>query len=278
MYQINVNGRLLDLSSPKVMGIVNVTPDSFFSPSRAMAEADLRRRVSGMIADGAAILDIGAYSTRPGADVVSTEEEMARLRWALQIINSETPDAILSIDTFRSEVAQRCVEEYGAAIINDISAGDLDSRMYDTVARLCVPYIIMHMKGTPATMQASPEYDDVVREVMLYLAKKVSLLRDKGIADIIIDPGFGFGKTLDHNYQLLAHLSELRELQCPLLVGVSRKSMVYRLLDSTPEDALNGTTVVNTIALLQGANILRVHDVHVAVEAVHICDKMNYNR
>ena len=274
MLSINVNGRLLDLSSPKVMGIVNVTPDSFYTLSRVGDEAALRCRVEQMRAEGADMIDIGACSTRPGADVVAPDEEMKRLEWALKTVCSEWPEAIISVDTFRSEVAKMSVEEYGAAIVNDISAGDLDGNMFDTVARMRVPYIIMHMKGRPATMQQAPKYDDVVSEVVMYLAGKVAALRERGVADIIIDPGFGFGKTLEHNYELLAHLSALHELECPLLVGMSRKSMVYRLLEQTPEEALNGTTVVNTMALLQGANILRVHDVRAAVEAVRICEKM----
>ena len=274
MLSINVNGRLLDLSSPKVMGIVNVTPDSFYTLSRVGDEAALRCRVEQMRAEGADMIDIGACSTRPGADTVAPDEEMKRLEWALKTVCSEWPEAIISVDTFRSEVAKMSVEEYGAAIVNDISAGDLDGNMFDTVARMRVPYIIMHMKGRPATMQQAPKYDDVVSEVVMYLAGKVAALRERGVADIIIDPGFGFGKTLEHNYELLAHLSALHELGCPLLVGMSRKSMVYRLLEQTPEEALNGTTVVNTMALLQGANILRVHDVRAAVEAVRICEKM----
>lgn len=274
MLSINVNGRLLDLSSPKVMGIVNVTPDSFYTLSRVGDEAALRCRVEQMRAEGADMIDIGACSTRPGADTVAPDEEMKRLEWALKTVCSEWPEAIISVDTFRSEVAKMSVEEYGAAIVNDISAGDLDGNMFDTVARMRVPYIIMHMKGRPATMQQAPKYDDVVSEVVMYLAGKVAALRERGVADIIIDPGFGFGKTLEHNYELLAHLSALHELECPLLVGMSRKSMVYRLLEQTPEEALNGTTVVNTMALLQGANILRVHDVRAAVEAVRICEKM----
>lgn len=262
------------MSSPKVMGIVNVTPDSFYTLSRVGDEAALRCRVVQMRAEGADMIDIGACSTRPGADTVAPDEEMKRLEWALKTVCSEWPEAIISVDTFRSEVAKMSVEEYGAAIVNDISAGDLDGNMFDTVARMRVPYIIMHMKGRPATMQQAPKYDDVVSEVVMYLAGKVAALRERGVADIIIDPGFGFGKTLEHNYELLAHLSALHELECPLLVGMSRKSMVYRLLEQTPEEALNGTTVVNTMALLQGANILRVHDVRAAVEAVRICEKM----
>ena len=262
------------MSSPKVMGIVNVTPDSFYTSSRVGDEAALRCRVEQMRAEGADMIDIGACSTRPGADVVASDEEMKRLEWVLKTVCSEWPEAIISVDTFRSEVAKMSVEEYGAAIVNDISAGDLDGNMFDTVARMRVPYIIMHMKGRPATMQQAPKYDDVVSEVVMYLAGKVAALRERGVADIIIDPGSGFGKTLEHNYELLAHLSALHELECPLLVGMSRKSMVYRLLEQTPEEALNGTTVVNTMALLQGANILRVHDVRAAVEVVRICEKM----
>ena len=271
---INVNGRLLDLSSPVVMGILNVTPDSFYSQSRTQSEADIAARARQILNEGAAIIDIGAYSSRPNARHISTEEEMTRLSDALKIIKRNHPEAIISVDTFRASVAETCVKEYGVAIINDIAAGEMDKDMFDTVARLNVPYIMMHMQGTPQDMQHKPSYDNLIREVFLYFAKKVQQLHDLGVNDIILDPGFGFGKTLDHNYELMAYLEDFRIFELPLLVGISRKSMITRLLDTTPQEALNGTTVLNTIALMKGADILRVHDVKEAVEAVRIVSKL----
>lgn len=274
---INVNGSLLDLSQPRVMGILNVTPDSFYAGSRTQTEAEIVRRVKQIVSEGAAIIDIGAYSSRSNADNVSAREEMERLRMGLKILFEIQPDAVVSVDTFRADVARMCVEEYGVAIINDIAAGEMDANMFHTVAALNVPYIMMHMQGTPQSMQQHPHYDNLLKEVFLYFARKVQQLRDLGVKDIILDPGFGFGKTMEHNYELLSHLEEFRIFELPLLVGVSRKSMIYRLLDITPQEALNGTTVLDTICLLKGADILRVHDVKEAVETVRIVQAMRNN-
>lgn len=274
---INVNGSLLDLSQPRVMGILNVTPDSFYAGSRTQTEAEIVRRVKQIVSEGAAIIDIGAYSSRPNADNVSAREEMERLRMGLKILFEIQPDAVVSVDTFRADVARMCVEEYGVAIINDIAAGEMDANMFHTVAALNVPYIMMHMQGTPQSMQQHPHYDNLLKEVFLYFARKVQQLRDLGVKDIILDPGFGFGKTMEHNYELLSHLEEFRIFELPLLVGVSRKSMIYRLLDITPQEALDGTTVLDTICLLKGADILRVHDVKEAVETVRIVQAMRNN-
>ena len=277
-YTINVGGRLLDLSEPQIMGILNVTPDSFYEASRMHNEEQIAFRVEQILREGASIIDIGAYSSRPGADDVTPEEEMSRLRCGLKVIRNTHPDAIVSVDTFRADVARMCVEEYGAQIINDISAGELDKDMFGTVARLNVPYILMHMKGTPQNMQQSPRYDDLMGEILLYFSEKIQKLRDLGVNDLILDPGFGFSKTLDHNYELLAHLEEFRMFELPLLVGVSRKSMIYKFLGGTPYDALNGTSIINTISLLKGAAILRVHDVKAAVEVAKIVGKMYQNK
>ena len=274
---INVNGSLLDLSQPRVMGILNVTPDSFYAGSRTQTEAEIVRRVRQIVSEGAAIIDIGAYSSRSNADNVSSREEMERLRMGLKILFEIQPDAVVSVDTFRADVARMCVEEYGVAIINDIAAGEMDTDMFHTVAALNVPYIMTHMQGTPQSMQQHPHYDNLLKEVFLYFARKVQQLRDLGVKDIILDPGFGFGKTMEHNYELLSHLEEFRIFELPLLVGVSRKSMIYRLLDITPQEALNGTTVLDTICLLKGADILRVHDVKEAVETVRIVQAMRNN-
>ena len=271
---INVNGRLLDLSVPQVMGILNVTPDSFYAGSRMQTEEAIARRTEQIVAEGASIIDIGAYSSRSNAEDVSPAEEMKRLRAGLEIVRRVQPDAVISVDTFRADVARMCVEEYGVAIINDIAAGEMDKDMFATVARLGVPYIMMHMQGTPQSMQQHPHYDNLLREVFLYFARKVQQLRDLGVKDIVLDPGFGFGKTLEHNYELLAHLEEFRVFGLPLLVGVSRKSMIFRLLGTTPQEALNGTSVLHTLCLAKGADILRVHDVREAVEAVKIVMKM----
>jgi dihydropteroate synthase len=271
---INVNGKLMDLSQPQVMGILNVTPDSFYAGSRQQTEKEIIRRASQILEEGASIIDIGAYSSRPNAQHISSEEEMSRLRTGLEIINRNHPGSVVSVDTFRADVARMCVEEYGVAIINDIASGDMDERMFETVARLGVPYIIMHMQGTPQNMQMNPHYDDMLKEIFFYFSKKVQQLRDLGVKDIILDPGFGFGKTLEHNYQLMNHLEEFSIFELPLLVGVSRKSMIYHLLGGTPDEALNGTTVLDTISLMKGADILRVHDVKAAVETVKIVQKM----
>lgn len=274
---INVNGRLLDLTSPQVMGILNVTPDSFYSGCRAETEADIAARTRQIMEEGASIIDIGAYSSRPNAEHISAEEEMRRLRTGLEIVTREYPEAVVSVDTFRSEVAEWCVKEYGVAIINDISGGEMDERMFETVARLGVPYVMMHMLGTPQNMQKEPHYDNLIKEIFMYFARKIQQMRDWGAKDIILDPGFGFGKTLEHNYELMAHLEEFRVFELPILVGVSRKSMIYKLLGGTPQDSLNGTTVLDTIALMKGAHILRVHDVREAVETAKIVEAMRKN-
>lgn len=271
---INLAGNLVQLDKPLVMGILNVTPDSFYPASRTEGDAKIAARAKQIIDEGGSIIDIGAYSSRPGADDVPPEEEMRRLAHALRIIRQTVGDAVCSVDTFRADVARMCVEEYGVAMVNDISGGELDGAMFDTVARLKVPYVLMHMKGTPKDMQHDPAYEDVLGEVMQYLAGKVATLNDKGVSDIVIDPGFGFGKTLDDNYRLMAHLDLFKELGCPLLVGVSRKSMICKLLGITADDALNGTTALDTFALMKGADILRVHDVRQAVEAVEITGKL----
>ena len=270
-YTINANGQLIDLGTPQVMGILNVTPDSFYSGSRKQTETEIAERVEQILAEGGQMIDIGAYSSRPNADDVSTKEEMERLRRGLRILREKAPDAIVSVDTFRADVAKMCVEEYGVQIVNDISGGELDKEMFPTVAKLGVPYILMHMKGTPQTMQQAPHYDDLLKEVMLYFAEKIQQLRDLGQKDIILDPGYGFAKTLEHNYELLQHQEMLQAFELPLLVGVSRKSMIYKPLNCTPDEALNGTTVLNTVALQKGASILRVHDVKVAKEVVKLC-------
>lgn len=271
---INVNGLLLDLSTPCVMGILNVTPDSFYAGSRMQTEAEIKRRVQQIVAEGAGMIDVGAYSSHPKAENVSPQEEMERLRTGLKILREVQPEAVVSVDTFRADVARMCVEEYGVAIINDIAAGEMDGNMFRTVADLNVPYVMMHMQGTPQDMQQHPHYDNLLKEVFQYFARKVQQLHDLGVKDIILDPGFGFGKTVEHNYELLAHLEDFRIFELPLLAGVSRKSMIYRLLGTTPQEALNGTTVLDTICLLKGADILRVHDVREAVETVKIVEAM----
>ena len=272
---LNVNGKLLDLSTPCVMGILNVTPDSFYAGSRTQTEEQIAARVRQIVDEGAAMIDIGGYSSRPSARDVSPQEEMERLRLGLSVLRRIHPEAVVSVDTFRADVARMCVEEYGVAIINDISAGEMDNDMFATVARLNVPYVMMHMQGTPQDMQNRPEYHDLLVDVFQYFARKIQQLRDLGVKDMILDPGFGFGKTLNHNYELLAHLEDFRIFELPLLVGVSRKSMIYKLLETTPQEALNGTTAVHTVCLMKGADILRVHDVRAAVEAVKIVTKMN---
>lgn len=274
-YTINVRGRLLDLSEPQVMGILNVTPDSFYAASRVQTEEDIRGRVRQIVDEGGQMIDVGAYSSRPGADDVSPQEEMERLKRGMKVVREEASDIPVSIDTFRADVAKAAIEEMGADIINDISGGELDKEMFPTVAKLGVPYVLMHLKGTPQTMQQAPHYDDLMKEVLLYFAERVQRLRDLGQKDIILDPGYGFGKTLEHNYELLQHQETLHVFKLPLLVGISRKSMIYRLLNSTPQEALNGTTVLNTIAIQKGASILRVHDVKECVEVVKIVKKLN---
>ena len=275
-YTMNLRGKLVELQRPWVMGILNVTPDSFYADSRTpMAEPErIAQRVRQMLAEGADIIDVGAYSSRPGADDISPLEEMQRLEVALTTVREVAPEVYVSVDTFRSEVARQCVEHFGVDLINDISGGVLDRAMPKVVARLGVPYIIMHMKGNPETMQTAPEYQDVVAEVLEFLARQQQRFFDAGGKDVNIDPGFGFGKTLQHNYRLMDRLQDFHELHAPLLVGVSRKSMIYKLLETTPQDALNGTTVLHTIAMMKGAHILRVHDVQAAVEARTLMETM----
>lgn len=279
-YTLNIGGQLLSLERPIVMGILNLTPDSFYSGSRMLSDtgfgtADaerIARRTRQILEEGGTIIDVGACSTRPGSDEVGADEEMRRLAAGLEVVRREAPDAIVSVDTFRSDVARMCVRDYGVQIINDIAGGEMDRAMFHTVGRLGVPYILMHMQGKPRDMQASPHYACVTSDVMSYLARRAQVLRDNGVNDIIADPGFGFGKTLEHNYEMLQHLECFQELGMPLLVGVSRKSMIYKLLGCTPAEALNGTTAIHVIALMKGAHILRVHDVREAVEAVRIVE------
>lgn len=274
MHTLNLRGKLYSLCEPKIMGILNVTPDSFYAESRTSDEEHIAARVQQLMDDGADMVDIGGYSSRPGADDVSPEEEMNRLRRGLRVVRRLYPEVPISVDTFRADVARMCVEEEGADIINDISGGMMDRQMFRTVARLGVPYILMHMQGTPDTMQQAPHYDNLRREVMLYFAERIDRLCQMGAKDIIVDPGFGFGKTLEHNYELFHHLDDFNLFNLPLLVGISRKSMIYKLLGGTPQTSLNGTTVLNTIALMKGVHILRVHDVKEAVEAKRIVMKM----
>ena len=259
-YTLNINGRLLSLDKPVVMGILNATPDSFYAASRQQTESDIAQRTREIIDQGGTIIDVGAYSTRPGHEEITQEEEMSRLRTALKVINSEVSDPIISIDTFRPDVARMAVEEYGAAIINDVSEGN--EQMFRLVARMGVPYILMSVQPN-------------LRSTLLMLAKKVQQLRDMGQKDIIIDPGFGFGKTVEQNYQLFNEMEKLSVMELPLLVGISRKSMIFKLLGCTPNEALNGTTVLNTIALTKGASILRVHDVKEAVECCKITSQFS---
>lgn len=279
-FSININGQLKVISRPVVMGILNVTPDSFYAGSRTFDSDAINAKVRKLVDDGADIIDIGGYSSRPGADDVTPDEEYRRLQRGIAAVKAIAPEIPVSIDTFRADVARKCVTADGADIINDISGGDLDPDMFATVAQLHVPYVMMHMRGTPATMQQQQLCDyphGVTADVIASLGEKINRLRQLGVCDIIVDPGFGFSKTLEQNYELLDNLDEFHMLDLPLLVGVSRKSMIYRLLDITPADSLNGTTVLNTAALLHGAHILRVHDVRPAVEAVRIVGALTHN-
>ncbi len=270
---INCRGELIDLSSPKVMGILNITPDSFYDGGKYTTDKIILNQVEKMISEGCDIFDIGAYSSRPGADDVSEDQELNRLTNTLKLIRKKFPEIIISVDTFRSAIAKTVVKDFEVDIINDISAGDFDTNMFQLIAELNVPYIIMHMQGTPGNMQMNPYYDNVVEEIIQYFSEKVNQLKLLGVNDIIIDPGFGFGKTIEHNYQLLNHLDDFKLFELPVLVGVSRKSMIYKILDIQPKEALNGTTVVNTMALVGGANILRVHDVKEANEAIKLFEQ-----
>lgn len=266
---LNCKGNLLSLTEPRVMGILNITPDSFYSGSRLSTEKEILNQAEKMIGDGADILDIGGYSTRPGATDISIEEEKDRVIPIIKKLKHQFPDTLLSIDTFRSEVAREAIEG-GADIINDVSGGSLDNQMFVTVVELGVPYILMHMRGNPQNMKELAQYDDVVLEVVKELQVKINNLKKLGVADIIVDPGFGFAKTIQHNFRMLKNLQHFRILEVPLLIGLSRKSMVYKSLDIKPEDALNGTTALHMVALINGAQILRVHDVKEARQAVKL--------
>lgn len=270
---INCKGKLILLDSPKVMGILNLTPDSFYDGGSYSSVSEALKKVEKMLAEGADFIDIGAYSSKQNAEYVSSEEEIQRLIPVLEEIVKNFPQAIISIDTFRAEVAKRAID-VGASIINDISGGLLDEQMFDEVARAQVPYILMHMRGTPQDMQQHAVYEDITQEVALYFSKRIALAIEKGIKDIIIDPGFGFAKTLDQNYELMKNLSFFKNLNVPILSGISRKSMIYKYLGISSEDALNGTTALNMFSLLNGANILRVHDVKEAVECVKLYNKL----
>ncbi len=274
---MKLNNKHIDLSSPRVMTIVNVTPDSFYDGSRTFTEEEIERHVVQTIEQGADMLDVGGYSSRPNADEVSVEEEIARVDRAMMVIRRVYPEVVVSIDTFHAEVVRRVVDKWGDCIVNDISAGELDPQMIATVARLGLPYVAMHMRGTPVTMQSMTNYDDIVEEVRQYFVHKLDELHRAGIEKVMIDPGFGFAKTLEQNYQLMSGLHRLGDLGAPILVGISRKSMIYRLLDCTPAEALNGTTALHFEALRQGAKILRVHDTREAVEVVRIYNQLNKN-
>jgi dihydropteroate synthase len=271
---MNCKGQLIDLSTPKVMGILNITPNSFFDGGKYKNENELLERVQKMLNEGADFIDVGAYSSKPNAEFVSEEEEISRIIPVVNLLLKHFPDIILSIDTFRAGVAKVCIEN-GAAIINDISAGKLDDKMLETVAEFQVPYIMMHMKGTPQTMQTFTQYDDIIKEMMFYFSERIAFARALGINDLIVDPGFGFAKTLEQNYEVIKKMELFQMLELPLLVGISRKSMIYKTLETNAESALNGTTFLNTIALTKGAKILRVHDVKEAVECVRLFNKLN---
>lgn len=273
-YTLNIGSSLLEISRPQVMGILNATPDSFFEGSRCNTNDLIRQRVEQLLSEGADMIDVGGYSSRPMADDISPDEEYARLANALEILRGIAPEAVVSVDTFRAGVARRCVENLGVQIVNDISAGELDRDMLATVAELKVPYIMMHMRGNPHTMMQLTDYDNLTADILKYFSEKIKAAELAGITDIIVDPGFGFSKTLEQNYRLMAELNVFHTLEMPLLVGISRKSMIYKLLNTTPAESLNGTTALNTMALLQGASILRVHDVKEAVETVKIVNKL----
>lgn len=266
---LNIRGALLDLSAPVVMGIMNITPDSFYSGSRVAATNEIVEKAGQMLSEGAGMIDIGGYSTRPGAQEVSAEEEGDRIEFAVEPLAKFFPDLIISVDTFRAEVAERGIRK-GAHIINDVAGGTLDDAMFETVARLRVPYILMHMRGTPQTMNSLTDYERLVPDILRDLRQKVAVLQSKGVADLIIDPGFGFAKTIAQNFELMRELKQFQLLGYPVLIGISRKTTIYKTLHISPEEALNGTTVLNTLALERGASILRVHDVKPAVEAVKL--------
>lgn len=270
---INCRGRLIDLSTPKVMGIVNVTPDSFYAGSRCNGEKEILSRVEKHLSEGATFIDLGAYSTRPGCIDIEPKLECERLQYAMQAIRREFPDAIVSIDTFRANVAGHAIMDMGADIINDISGGMMDPKMIETVALTKAPYILMHMVGTPQNMAQHCQYGNMMDEIIKFFATQIEKLKLAGACDVILDPGFGFSKNLDQNYELMSRMDEFQIFGLPILVGISRKSMIYKLLDISPEESLNGTSILNTIAIQNGASILRVHDVKPAVETIRICEK-----
>lgn len=274
---INCNGKLVNFSIPAIMGIVNITPDSFYKDSRFQTEKEIIERIEIIQKEGGTFVDVGAYSSRPGALHISENEEFERLKFALTIINKNFKDLIISVDTFRAETAKRIVLDYGVSIINDISAGEMDKNMFQTIAELNVPYIMMHMKGTPENMQDNPEYFDLMNEIMIYFAEKINKLKFLGVKDIIIDPGFGFGKTIEDNYHILNNLEKFQVFDLPVLVGLSRKSMIYKLLEINPEESLSGTIALNMIALQKKCNILRVHDVKEAAEIIKIFNFLKNN-
>jgi dihydropteroate synthase len=270
---LHCGGRILDFRQPRIMGILNITPDSFYHGSRLLDTDGILKTATEMITEGADILDVGAYSSRPGSDGISAEEEMQRLDMALEVIRGAHPDMLISVDTFRPEIASRVVNDFNVDMINDISGGDLDPEMFNTIAGLQVPYVMMHMKGKPSDMQEHAKYTDVVKEIIFDFSEKLWQLNMLGVNDIIIDPGFGFAKTIEHNYQILRQLEAFHIFNQPLMAGLSRKSMIYRILGNNPSDALNGSTVLHTIALMKGANILRVHDVKEACETIKLVGK-----
>lgn len=272
-FTINCKGKLVELDTPKVMGILNITPNSFYDGGRYKSDSDFLKQAESMFSDGASFLDLGAYSSKPNAEFVSVEEEAQRLLPVLELLLKEFPDALISIDTFRADVAKKAINT-GAAIINDISGGMLDANMLQTAGELGVPYIMMHMRGTPNTMQQFTQYTNLINDILYYFSERISAAKSHNIKDIIIDPGFGFSKTLNQNYELMQKMELFSILELPLLVGISRKSMIYKLLGTTPKEALNGTTVLNTIAIQKGAKILRVHDVKEAVETLQILNKI----
>jgi len=271
---INIRGSLYDLRLPRVMGVLNITPDSFYSGSRVNSDAEILKKASGMIESGADMLDVGAYSSRPGADNITEKEELERLIPALALLRKEFPSVILSLDTFRSSIAETGIKHFGVDIINDISGGLLDEKMYDIIERYNIPYVIMHMKGNPQTMHINPVYNDVLADIIKWFSERKQDLVHRGVRDIIIDPGFGFAKTIDHNFILLNKLDRFSVLELPLMVGLSRKSMIWKTLGISPDESLNGTVILNTVALMKGASILRVHDVCEAVQAVKLLGRL----
>ncbi|NOZ36320.1 MAG: dihydropteroate synthase [Chlorobi bacterium] len=272
---INCNGKLIELSEPKIAGILNITPDSFYDGGKYFSENSVEKRIKQLVKEGADIIDIGAFSSRPGAELISEQEEQKRLQFALDIIRKLYPDIILSVDTYRSGIAKFAVNNFNVDIINDISAGTFDTEMFETIAKLNVPYIIMHMQGVPGNMQKKPQYKDVVKDLLKFFSEKIERAKETGINDLIIDPGFGFGKTIEHNYRILSKLELFQLAERPITVGFSRKSMIYTLNNETPEDALPGTLALNMTALQKGANILRVHDIKETKQVIEVYNNLN---